>query len=162
VIDAVQRSGIKGRTVNAEIAQPGQGRSSRDDGRGRDGGFRGGFRDRDRDRRGDFQGRRDGGYGGGRFDRDQGRDSGYRRDFDRDAPPRQFERSGPPRRDFERSGPPRFEREDEPNGNVRTPPSFTRDRDRSGPGNYGNRRDDATRRYDRNPNRGPSGNRRDY
>jgi ATP-dependent RNA helicase DeaD len=155
VIDALQQSGIKGRTVNVEIAQPGQGRRSRDDGRGRDGGFRGGFRDRegDRDRRG--------GFGGPRFERDQPRDGGFRRDFDRG--PRQFDRGGPPRRDFDRSTPPRFERDEEPNGNVRTePPSFTRDRNRSGSSNYGNRRDDGNRRYDRGPNRGSGGNRRDY
>jgi ATP-dependent RNA helicase DeaD len=119
VIDAIQRSGIKGRTVNAEIAQPDQGRRSRDDGRGY----------RDRDRRG--------GFGGPRFDRDQPRDGGFRRDFDRG--PRQFDRNAPPRRDFDRPGPQRFDRDDEPNGNVKTP-GFTRDRDRSDSTGFGNRR----------------------
>ncbi len=152
VIDAIQQSGIKGRTVNAEIAQPGQGRSPRDDNRGRDGGFRGGgggFRGDDRGRPGNFGPPR-------QFDRDQPRDGGsFRRDFDRTSgPPRQFDRGGPPRRDFDRPAPPRFDRDSEPNGNVRSdPPSFTRDR---GPGNAG------PRRFDRGGNRGPGGGRRDY
>jgi hypothetical protein len=167
VIDAIQRSGIKGRTVNAEIAQPGQGRPSREEGRGRDGGFRGGFRDRDRDNRGGFQGGRPGGFGGGHSerDRDQPRDGGFRRDVDRgDGPPRQFERNDAPRREFDRSGPPRVDQE--PNGNVRPgPPSFDRPRDRSGPARYGNQRDEGNRRFDRGDrggSRGPGGGRRDY
>jgi ATP-dependent RNA helicase DeaD len=150
VIEAVQASGIKGRTVNAEIAQPGQGRGR--DG-GRDGGFRGGPPPRQFDRGGPPR-QFDRGGPPRQFDRDQPpRDGGnFRRDFDRNAPPpRQFDRGGPPPR--------RFDHDNEPNGNVRNDqPTFTRDRPPTN--TYGNRRDEGPRRYDRG-NRGP-GNRRDY
>jgi ATP-dependent RNA helicase DeaD len=85
VIDALVRSGIKGRSVNAEIARP-DAAPRQDRGPRRD--FdRGGF-----DRGGYDRGpRRDSGYGGSRYDRDREprRDSG-----DRDGGSRQSDRYG--------------------------------------------------------------------
>jgi ATP-dependent RNA helicase DeaD len=112
IIDALIRSGIKGRSVNAEIARPGgpEGRSDR-----------GPRRDFDRGDR--FDGpRRDGGFGGGRYDRDRSSD------FRPGGGPPSFER-GNRRDDFggsryndRRSDTPRqYEREDRGNRYGRGP-----------------------------------------
>ncbi len=93
VIDAVTSSGIKGRNVNAERAQPGAGRRDRDQGQGQGqggyrgdrGGDRGGYRGGDRGPRqqggGNYSGgQRGGGGGGGNYGnrRDSGQ-GGYQR-----------------------------------------------------------------------------------
>ncbi|HEY8448110.1 MAG TPA: DEAD/DEAH box helicase [Thermomicrobiales bacterium] len=91
IIEALKLSGVRGRYVNVEIAQPGAGRGGRDD--------RGGYRDRGYGRRDD------GGYGprradrfgrADRFDRDSDRGPRGYRDWDRERP-RRFDREGPDR-----------------------------------------------------------------
>jgi ATP-dependent RNA helicase DeaD len=154
VIDALSTTRIKGRPVNAEIAQPG-GAPRRDDRGPRD---RGGFRDdrfggprpgrddrpiRGRDDR-PFPRRDEGGYAGPRRDdrggyRDRDRDRGFgdrdRGYADRDGGP------GPRYRDDRAAYPPHGGRDDRP-------PRFDRDRGFGGPrpvdqGGYGGpRRDD--------------------
>jgi len=102
VIDALVRSGIKGRSVNAEIARP-DAAPRQDRGPRRD--FeRGGF-----DRGGYDRGpRRDSGYGGGRYDRERE----PRRDYgDRDSGFRQGERAGSGGNLWDEA-PRRFERSD--------------------------------------------------
>jgi ATP-dependent RNA helicase DeaD len=130
VIDAVTSSGIKGRNVNAERAQPGAGRRDRDQGgfRGDRGGDRGGFRGGDRGPR--QQG--GGNYGGNQ--RSGGGNYGNRRD------------SGPGGYQRGNTGPRRSD------GN-----SWDYNRGNTGnSGNYGNRRDDfvdrtpRSDRFDRN------------
>ncbi len=78
VLEALRSTAIKGRPVNAEVAQPGGGRPAREDGGGAPGG------------RGGYQGDR----GGFRGDRDGFR--AHRGGF-QDGPPRRDDRPGPPR-----------------------------------------------------------------
>lgn len=134
VIDAVTSSGIKGRNVNAERAQPGAGRGGRDrDGGGDRGGYRG---DRGGDSRQSRGPRQQGGgnYGGGNR---QGGGYGNRRD----------------------SGGQGGYQRNPGGGGQRRGDGNTWDYRSGGSGNYGNRRDneqvDRTPRSDRfDPNLG--------
>ncbi len=171
VIQTLKTATIKGRPVNAELAQPGSGpppgaRTFRDDrGPRGGGGFRGGDRDRDRggrpvDRSGP------GGFRGGprrddrpRFDRDN-RGGGYDRPPGVPAGPRREDRfDAPPVSQFDNvdRGNDRFERSE--NGNERF--------DRPEPGNDKFERPRPQRSNDRfgrpapSYNRGPGGFRRD-
>lgn len=140
VIDAVTSSGIKGRNVNAERAQPGSGRRDRDQGgfrgdRGNDrGGYRGGSGGGDRGPR-QHGGGNYGNYGGGQRGGGGGGGYGNRRDSGQGG--YQRGNSGPRRNDGGGSW----------------------DSNRGNSGNYGNRRDDyvdrtpRSDRFDRNMSR---------
>jgi ATP-dependent RNA helicase DeaD len=106
VIDALSRSGIKGRHVNAERAQPGAGRASRED---RD--YRGG------DRRSSRPPRQDG-YGSYPRERGDRRDGGFPRDSRSSRPRDDSGSHGYPRErrsDSQYSRPPRRDRFDRGN-----------------------------------------------
>ncbi|HET9662246.1 MAG TPA: DEAD/DEAH box helicase [Thermomicrobiales bacterium] len=134
VIDAVTSSGIKGRNVNAERAQPGAGRRDRDQGGFRGGGDRGGYRGGDRGPRPQGGGTYGGGQRGGGGNYANRRDSG----------PGGYQRGNTGNRRSDGNS------WDYNRGNAGTPGNT---------GNYGNRRDDyvdrtpRSDRFDRNLSR---------
>ncbi len=130
VIDAVTTSGIKGRNVNAERAQPGAGRHGRD----RDqGGFRQDRGERGGDYRGGGRGPRQPGGGGGYGNYGGGQRGGGQYGGRRDSGPGGGQYGGGQRGGY---------------GNRRNDTNSW-DYNRSNTGNYGNRRDDYVDRTPR-------------